>query len=194
MFDLKNFRENKIKMTQEEFAKMIDVRQDFVSRMEKEPSEIPLNIIEKIAKKTGTTIDELVKYKKPIIEGIKADYIYGNIDFVKKTLTEYINNKVNNYDEVKKFEELIFSTMRKPKVVFLGRSDVGKSAMINSILGCVKLPTSWTPTTSMIIYVKHLDDRPKFMSDSVYIFSESKGQEYWDDNKLNDEKYCNENK
>lgn len=64
MFSLKNFRENNLKMTQDDFAKMVGTRQDVVSRWEKNPEQISLDNLRIIAEKCGITIDQLVKFKK----------------------------------------------------------------------------------------------------------------------------------
>lgn len=78
---------------------------------------------------------------------------------------------------------------RKPRVALVGRSDEGKSTLINALLDSNVLPQEWTPTTSIIIYVKHVDDRPEFCKKNVMIFkSDSKGA-LWDDTRLDEEGY-----
>ena len=65
-FNLKDFRENSLKMTQEQFADLIGERQDRISRLEQgDPDDIPTGILKKIAEKTGQTLDQLLEYEKP---------------------------------------------------------------------------------------------------------------------------------
>lgn len=54
-----------------------------------------------------------------------------------------------------------FSTVphKKPRIAFIGKSDAGKSALINSLFGRQALPTNWTPTTSAPIYIKHNEEK-----------------------------------
>ena len=81
--------------------------------------------------------------------------------------------------------------LKKPIISFIGRSDTGKSTLINSLIGIEKMPTSWTPTTSIAVYVKHIEDKPKFIKEDVWIFSDSlNGKNFWDISKLYDEEYC----
>ncbi|MBF1195621.1 MAG: dynamin family protein, partial [Fusobacterium periodonticum] len=80
---------------------------------------------------------------------------------------------------------------RKPRIVFSGKSDSGKSTLINALLGKEKMPTNWTPTTSIIVYVKDILDRPAYMEEELWIFKKGKDEE-WDDTRLYDEKYCRE--
>ena len=49
MVDLKKFREENLKMTQKEFADMIGVRQDYISRTEQAVGNISLELLIKIA-------------------------------------------------------------------------------------------------------------------------------------------------
>ncbi|WP_432719185.1 dynamin family protein [Pectinatus frisingensis] len=73
----------------------------------------------------------------------------------------------------------------------MGRSDVGKSALINALLGQEKMPTSWTPTTSIAVYLKNIKDRPSYMNKDVYIFKASnKDEKFWNESKLDDKEYC----
>lgn len=199
-FDLRYFREKILKMSQEEFAKLIGVRQDVVSRMEKDPSQITLSTLKIIAEKTGTTLDELVGYEKPIIKALQVEYSWGTVDFTRKTLADYIENFCQqsslNSDYHQYVNELkigIHNLIQKPKIAIIGRSDVGKSALINSLLGKEKMPTAWTPTTSIVVYLKHISDKPSYMSDDVWVFrSSNNGEADWDDRLLYDEKYCTE--
>jgi hypothetical protein len=79
----------------------------------------------------------------------------------------------------------------KPKIAFLGRSNAGKSTMINSFLGVKLLPATWNPTTSAILYVKHKEDRPAFIEDNVCFFKKGDGVNEWDEQKLSDEAHYN---
>jgi GTPase SAR1 family protein len=77
--------------------------------------------------------------------------------------------------------------LNKPKIAVVGHSDVGKSKLINSILGIEKMPTAWTPTTSITVYIKHINDRPGFIEEEAWVFRAS-----WDETRLKDEDYCRE--
>lgn len=200
MFDLKSFREDNLKMTQVEFARMIGTRQDTVSRWEKNPGQIAYDDLRTIAEKCGVTIDQLVKYEKPRPKPLDLKNTWRTADFTKNTIADYIETYLAERkdilgDKYHSFIAELKNTVRKsilkPKVAIVGRSDVGKSALINSLLGVDKMPTSWTPTTSIIVYIKHVDDRPKYIEEDVWVFKASVGEEKsWDENKLHDEEYC----
>ena len=200
MFDLKSFREDNLKMTQVDFAEMIGTRQDTVSRWEKNTDQIPLEALRTIAGKCGVTIDQLTGYEKPQPAPLNLENTWRTADFTQKTFVDYIDRYMTgrkcapgdkDYSFISELKKIVDKSISKPKVAIVGRSDVGKSALINSLIGIEKMPTSWTPTTSITVYIKHISDRPQYMEEDVWIFKTSLGEEQsWDDKRLQDEEYC----
>ncbi|SFF00027.1 dynamin family protein [Trichococcus pasteurii] len=200
MFDLKGFREDNLKITQVEFAEMIGTKQDTVSRWEENSGLVTIDDLKTIAEKCGVTIDQLVMFNKSRPKPLDVENSWRVTEFTKKTIVDYIEPYLSEkkdtlddkyYSFIADLKTTVNSIISKPKVAIVGRSDVGKSALINSILGAEKMPTSWTPTTSIVVYIKHVDDRPKYIEEDVWIFKASLGEEKnWDDHKLYDEEYC----
>ena len=195
IFDLKKFRSRQLNgMSQEEFAKQIGISQDKVSRMESDPTQVSLDILVKIATHFGMSLDELICLPKPVLHGLSVDYTWSSAEFIRRTLLEYIRKNEGSAAygrEIQELKELIEKTIRKPKVAFIGRSDVGKSTMINTLLGTERMPAHWTPTTAIAVYIKHTNDRPAYMEDDVWIFqSDAASNKPWDDTRLGDEAYC----
>lgn len=198
--DLKSFREDKLKIkTQAEFAELIGVEQSNISRWEKSPDSISWEIIQKILEKTGATFEELTGWKKPIPEALKVNNTWKTADFTKYTLAEYISNQLTKMDideeqrktYVDELDKVIKVSLVKPQVAIVGRSDTGKSTLINALLGTDKMPTSWTPTTSIAVYIKHISDKPSFIKEDVWVFANHVGDEnLWDNRKLDNEDYC----
>lgn len=195
MFDLKNFRAKHLNgMSQEDFAKQVGISQDRVSRMESDPGQVSLDVLIKIAKQFGVTLDELINLPKPTLQALNVDYTWSSAEFIRRTLLEYINKNGTSvaYDkEIKELTALVEKTIRKPKVAFIGRSDVGKSTMINTLLRTTRMPAHWTPTTAIAVYIKHINDRPAYMDEDVWVFrSDVATDEIWDDSQLENEEYC----
>lgn len=198
--DLKSFREDKLKIkTQTAFAELIGVEQSNISRWEKDPDSMPFQIIQRILEKTGATYEELTGWKKPIPDPLKVEDTWQKADFTKCTLSEYIRNALQQIDlpeEQRKayLDDLssgINTNLVKPKVAIVGRSDTGKSTLINALVGSDKMPTSWTPTTSIAVYIKHISDRPTFIEEDAWVFANHLGNEnMWDERLLCDEAYC----
>lgn len=201
--DLKSFREDKLKIkTQSEFAELLGVDQSNISRWEKDPDSITYPIIQKILEKTGAKPEELLGWKRPIPEPLDVKDTWEKADFTKHTLSEYISNvldKADIPDDLRKnyIDDLnkgISENLIKPKVAIVGRSDTGKSTLINALLGTDKMPTSWTPTTSIAVYIKHISDKPSFIEEDTWIFSnhsnEYSDETFWNERKLYDEEYC----
>ena len=201
--DLKSFREDKLKIkTQSEFAELLGVDQSNISRWEKDPDSITYPIIQKIIDKTGATYEELTGWKKPIPEPLDVKDTWEKADFTKHTLSDYISNVLDKADipnDLRKnyIDDLnkgISENLIKPKVAIVGRSDTGKSTLINALLGTNKMPTSWTPTTSIAVYIKHISDKPSFIEEDAWVFSnhndEYSDETFWNERKLYDEEYC----
>lgn len=194
IFDLKGFRENCLKMTQSEFAGLLGMRQDAISRLEREPHQITLNTLLLIASKTGMTPDELISYKKPMPKALSTVRTWGGAQYVKDVMLDYLEKSMpEDFDP--KYGQLfvqlkthLTNSIRKPKIVVLGRSDSGKSTLINALIGKEKMPTSWTPTTSIVVYIKHIEDRPSFIEDELWIFKKGENGELWDDTLLSEDK------
>lgn len=198
--DLKSFREDKLKIkTQAEFAELIGVEQSNISRWEKSPDSISWEILQRILEKTGATLEEVTEWKKPIPEALPVNDTWKEADFTKRTLAEYISDQLAKIkiDEgqrktyVDELDNGIKVSLVKPQVAIVGRSDTGKSTLINALLGTDKMPTSWTPTTSIAVYIKHISDKPSFIKEDVWVFANHVDDEnLWDNRKLNDENYC----
>ena len=198
MFDLKKFRENSLKITQSEFAKLTGLRQDHVSRLEKTPKSISYDELINIANTFGLTLDQLVNFKKPEPRTITVANEWKNNKEYKSTLVNYLDrkkfsNSVESLDvnfKIKDFKIKFYQIVRKPKIALVGRSDVGKSAMINFMLGKNVLPTAWTPTTSIAIYIKHKNDRPDFIEEDVWIMKDSRNDRF-DIDMIDNQDYMN---
>ena len=195
-FNLKDFRENYLKLTQNELAELMSVRQDRISRLEQNLDTISLEELVVLAKKTGKSLDEIANYKKDIPHELTISDSWNKVRYIKNTIINYIRDffPKNNQKYINKIEDLrknIEGITRKPRIVFSGKSDSGKSTMINALIGKEKMPTNWTPTTSIIVYVKDILERPDYIEDELWIFRKGKNTE-WDDTRLYDEKYCRE--
>lgn len=194
-FDLKGFRTEKLKVTQAQMAEAIGIRQDALSRYEDKPDEIPFKVFQAISQRYGVPYNELLDYRRNVPEALETKNKWVQIKYLKEKVQDYLNSvkpqagDPENLKELLDIERFAYKLAMKPKMVFLGRSDSGKSTMINAILGMDKLPTSWTPATSIIVYIKHVDDRPAYIEDDLWIFKNDKNDSYWDDSLLIDEKY-----
>ena len=181
-FNLKNFRENYLKLSQAELAELIGVRQDRISRLEQNLDSISLEELVILSKKTGKSLDEITNYKKNVINKLEVKDSWSKVRYIKNTVINYIKdyspkNNLNYENKIENLRRDIEGIARKPRIVFSGKSDSGKSTMINGLLGKEKMPTNWTPTTSIIVYVKDILDRPAYMEEELWIFK--KGKDYF---------------
>jgi transcriptional regulator with XRE-family HTH domain len=197
--NLKSFREDKLKLSQTQFAELLAVEQSQVSRWESNPDTIRYDMIQKILEKTGATYEELTGWQKPIPKPLEVDNSWMKADFTKRSLSDYIPNALKNVDipeeqrkaYVDDLRNGISSSIVKPQVTIVGRSDTGKSTLINALLGAEKMPTAWTPTTTIAVYIKHISDKPSFIEEDVWVFSNRVGNEdLWDEKRMHDEEYC----
>jgi len=207
-FDLRYFREEILHQSQTEFANLMERSQNTISRWEKEPKSITLDILDEIARKTGYSVIDLLNIENISWKPWKCDSSKVNClnDLRKKIknnsrllrdLKSNVNTQSLNYtkfsDKLTNIYRYTLRKINKPTIAFLGNSDVGKSTLINTIIGHDVLPAGWTPITSLSIYVKHIEDRPKYLNDdsAIVISSPIKGQPVnidW----LTDEKYFHE--
>lgn len=198
--NLKALREGKLKMkTQEEFAQLLGVSIAEVEKWENNPDEMPFAAVTRLTTKTGLTIEEVTSYERPKVNPLDVGNSWSKAAFTKENLITYISGAMDCSDLLEKHKkdyidglrQIIVNTIKKPRIAFVGRSDTGKSTLINTLLGAEKMPTSWTPTTSIAVYLKHISERPDFIKDDVWIFSSQVGDEtLWDVRKLHNEEYC----
>jgi len=182
-----------LKLTQAEFADLLGERQDTISRWENtDPDELSL------PRKTWRKIEMLAGKSLNEPKALTVDDNWKNAEFTRKTLYKYLEEKgaLLDYDasankDVKEvYFDVIKNSIRKPRIAFVGLSDVGKSTMINCLLGSKKMPTDWTPTTSVTVYIKHRDDRPDFIKDTAWVFKSDGTERGFDLSCLDDEARC----
>lgn len=196
--NLKLFREKELKLTQEEFANLLKEDISKIIEWEEKPEILTLLEIQKICHETGISIDLLLEYDKKIeVECLNPENTWEKmislddylIKFLAITKEEMYREKGENYFTT--LHRDVKNILKKPKIAVVGRSDTGKSTLINKLLGIDKIPVSWTPTTSTAIYIKHISDKPSFMKDDVWIFSNDiDNQKVWNENELFNKEYC----
>lgn len=196
--NLKEIRINALGLSEKDLAQKLGISLDEYKRLEAESvkkNQVEMALLIKLSQVTGLSLDNLVNVTKAKVE-FKIDDNWNSVKSFRDNFNTYIKQheglfRSDNYF-IKKINELsilVNRMARKPRVALVGRSDVGKSTLINALIDSNVLPQEWTPTTSIIMYVKHVDDRPDFCKENVMIFkSDSKGA-LWDDTRLYEEGY-----
>jgi len=199
-FDLKALRE-KLNLTQLELANQLGVSQETISRLEKNPTNMSIELFLKLCQVANMQPNEILnnfKLAKP--EALETPDVYKEVSLKKRTLQYYVNPKRIEYSKdtelhkaVKQIDDLyslvsIYGS--KPLVALLGPSDAGKSTLINSITGLDTLLSQWTPTTSATVYLKHIDDKPDWLNENVCIFRAESKDKGWNFRNIEDRVYC----
>lgn len=163
---------------------------DYKKIENKKPLDISL--LSKLSQAVGKPIEELINAQKHDVK-FNIEDAFQTVDQFKKKLNDFVKKDESTVDSSDMdFQELITTVnkmTRKPRVALVGRSDVGKSTLINTLIGSKTLPESWTPTTSIIVYVKHSSDKPDYCNSNVMVFKSDDSGNIWDDTKISDEEY-----
>ena len=187
---LKQIRLNALQYSEKDMAKKLGMTVTEYKKIENNALE--LELLAKLANAVGKSIDDLLNMQKQEVRFEIGDG-WQSVHELKNKLREYLEQFSNNEDgDDVVFQELMDSVekmTRKPRVAFVGRSDVGKSTLINALLGSKTLPEAWTPTTAIIVYVKHSSDKPKYCKKNVMVFKSDDNADIWDDTRLSDEEY-----
>lgn len=196
--NFKSLREDKLKLTQEQFANIYDIDVNTVQEFDKNNNP-GIDIIQAIIQKTGMSFEEVTAFEKPKLKAFDAKNTWEKVDFTKKSLGNYLNcclREMDISDEQREhyivdFQIGVEANLIKPSIAIVGRSDTGKSTLINSLIGGEKMPTSWTPTTSIAVYIKHLNEKPSFIKEDVWVFANKFDDDnLWNSRRLYDEEYC----
>lgn len=198
--DFKSLREDKLHCTQEQFAEIYGVDIATVQEWDNN-NNVSFGVIEAIWKKTGMTLNDICGYEKPELKKIEVEDTWNNMDVIKNSITDYIKSsldirKISAEDKKKYIDDFsrgLTDNAVKPRITIVGRSDTGKSTLINSLIGAEKMPVSWTPTTSIAVYIKHVKERPEFIKEDVWVFKgkcDEENEEFWDVKRLYDKEYC----
>jgi transcriptional regulator with XRE-family HTH domain/polyhydroxyalkanoate synthesis regulator phasin len=182
-------------LSQGELALRIGISQGQVSRYENAPETIPFDIAHAWCQACGLTIDDALRLSDPpeqvgIDPGNPYKELHGNLDLLKQYISQApsippelpplsltpkdLNLRVNQWGQ-------------KPTLLITGRFDSGKTRIANALLGSDNLPSQYTPTTSVVTFVRHLSDRPHWQKEDVWIMKKGFVPAKW-----NDREHCEE--
>jgi transcriptional regulator with XRE-family HTH domain len=157
-------------LTQAHIAEKLGLSQSQVSRYEADPSDATQKIAQAwselcgdVRKTRGITLDVENKRTK-INEALVS--IYGWFKFAPPT------NGLTDLPDLRQMEQTIKRMARKPRIAVAGKFDSGKSTLLNYLLGGKHLPTAYQPTTSLVCHIRHLDDKPSWQTEPVWIMKQ----------------------
>lgn len=176
------------KITQAEMAGYLGVTQPQISRYEQDPYSVPAGVLVKwhqicgdLAGAKGLDMDDPrieLQGRVRLIEGyaaVEPDHANVPEDRIPVRTSDFLKG--------------IRVTAKKPRIGTFGAFDAGKSRLLNVILGGNCLPTGYQPATSVVCLIRHLNDKPAWQAEDVWIMR--KGFEL---DKADDEQHCLEHK
>ena len=192
--------EKRLNLNSQQFADFLGIDISDVKTFEQN-SVLDLDAIDTLIRKTDLKYEDIMSSNSQQKIVFHANDSWKKAGTLKANLLSYISYQLDgmnipasiSYRYVEGLMQGINMIMRKPKMVLVGRSDTGKSTLINSLLQSELMPAFWTPATSIAVYIKHKNDRPRFIQEDVWVFLDHVGDEKgWDVDRLGEETYCKE--
>lgn len=144
-------------------------------------NNISFSQLESIADYTGVSLDALrgnVGSNSPVFEEIYNDENKSLINLIEENrnkvhlfrdriklkkdddLSAIVDEIIKRYDD---FADITLRNVRKPVVCAFGKSDTGKSTLINYLFNEKVARADYNPVTSAIVYYHHTDEMPEYL-------------------------------
>jgi len=174
-------------MSQKELAKNLDISQTQVSRYEKNPDSIPAGLFSRWTGMFGLSPADVLQKSSsasPQVEpGNPYSTFYTDLDLLSRyvdtqapdsleTLSEDSGEVGGKVPSAGNLKARIRELRQKPNVMTAGGFDTGKSYLANILMGKDVLPTSYQPATRVVTVVRHVEDRPEWQDEDVWLFDE----------------------
>jgi hypothetical protein len=148
-----------------------------------------------LAQALGLTIDEL--YESPLGRGdMQVDPgdpyapLRRNVGILRACLDAAPSGDVPlGVPAPLQVDELCARVARKPNMVLAGHFDAGKSRLCNAMLGDDILPNRYQPTTAAGTWLIHVEDRPEWLDQVVYVYGRG-----FDPSRMSDQTYAAEHR
>jgi len=198
---LKEYRKRvRPKLTQEQLAETVGETQSQISRYENDPHSAPMGTLLKMLAVLGVDpirffTDLEARESSGIDAGEPYVSLHGDLHLLRELCRMAANDVGRQPDgtpaikEFEQFKHLLDIVGRKPHVILLGPFDAGKTTLINCLLGDRYLHVAYQPETRIPTYVRHIDDRPEWMKERVWLFGKGFNPLLW-----TDRKHCEENR
>ena len=166
-FQLEKMRTS-AKITQASMAAHLGISQSQVSRYEQDPENVPGGHLRKWHQICGETASSNgLAIEDPRVE------LHGRI----KLMTDYAAVEPQRGAVAAEkipvkavdFLSSVNIAAKKPRVGVFGQFDAGKSRLINVLLGGSRLPTSYQPATSVVCLLRHMNDKPAWQAEDVWL-------------------------
>lgn len=176
--DLQAIREDLLKMSQRDCAQALDIELEELISIERDKQTRNIDMIEKLIELTGKNYDGLKNYVKEV--KVEFNPLRQTLEEKRKNIDKFLDYQLTKSGEtdlkikqmIAKLKNGFHRELKKPTLSVVGYSDSGKSTMLNSLLREDVLPANWQPTTSLAIYIQHIDDRPSFIKSEAVILKE----------------------
>jgi len=153
-----------------------NITQSQISRWEDDPDGVPGRTLKALAQALGVPLDALwdapaTMDRMRVDPGDPYGQLRKNVELLGACLdagpTVSVPAGIPSPGQV---GDLCTRLRRKPTVVLAGHFDAGKSRLCNALIGSDSLPARYTPTTAANTWLVHLQDRPSWCDQSVYVF------------------------
>lgn len=177
-------------ISQEEMAKHLGLSQSQVSRYAKNSEDVSVKVYKaweaycgKVVSgkglDIGSPLDE-INQRKELIQ----NYCEVAPEVPEDFPVDQLENGKNLLDTSSLLEG-IRRVARKPRLGLFGRFDMGKSRLANLLMGGDNLPSSYQPATSIACLVRHIEDKPDWQPELVWIFDKE-----FDLDRPDDKEHC----
>ena len=191
--DLLRRAREEAQLSQRDLAANLDISQAQVSHYEKKPGSIPAKLLFQWLKTLGLGpfggLPDLFRESNEDALKLTPGHPYEELRKDLQLLERYIDVGAPDYvsgdqssdsppnalpadlRSTSTLKKHIRRLRQKPIVMMAGGFDTGKSYLANTLMGREILPHSYQPATRVVTVVRHVDDRPEWQNEDVWLFN-----------------------
>ena len=164
-------------LSQDELAQRLRISKGQIGRYESAPESIPFDLAFAWCRACGFSVEDAMRLNaSPDGVGINPGNPYSELHANLELLRQYASSGPELSSDLpltsttpESFARRIEAWRQKPSVLITGRFDSGKTRIANALLGSENLPSQYTPTTSIVTFVRHIEERPEWQKEDIWV-------------------------